>query len=264
MSKPSITVSILLAGAALLHAAAGPAQAQAERGARAADVVTPQDEFRMRAETAAAQGLPFIENFQARPSPDLKPGSRLGFSLRGTPGAKVDVSIQGVRGVIELPEVRYGEYATTYTVRGGDRITERSEVNVTMRFKNKVATASLGQRLIGADSALTAVGGSGGSGGAGGGTVAGPAPAAGACPDCASVEAVNVVNLSGTATQAAQATQGGAWTPATGPGESYRYDVVLRYPDGRTVTMPFESDPGLAKGEQVRVNNGVLIRHGQP
>lgn len=254
---------ILAASAVLLHA--GPVQAQS--GARAADVITPQDEFRQRAETARAQGTPFIENFQAVPAPDLKPGSQLRFSLRGTPGAKVDLAIKGVRGVIELPEVRYGEYATTYTVRGGDRISEQSDVNVTMRFRNKVATATLGQRL-GAGSAQAV-----GSSGTAGGTVASAAGAGRTCADCASVEAVNVVNLSGAAAQGGQGSQGsqsgqgttGTWTTASGPGEAYRYDVVLRYPDGRTVTMPMDDDPGLAAGEQVRVKNGVLVRYtGEP
>jgi hypothetical protein len=257
-----------LAAGAALHSGV----VQAQSGARAADVVTPQDEFHQRAETAAAQGVPFIENFQARTAPDLKPGSQLMFSLRGTPGAKVDLAIRGVRGVIELPEVRYGEYATTYTVRGGDRLSEQSEVNVTMRFRNKVATASLGQRLGGSPSSLAAGGANRAIGASSSATLAGSAPVAAArprasCADCASVESVKVVNLGGASAQGAQGAQGGggAWTTASGPGDAYRYDVTLRYPDGRVVTMPLDDDPGLATGEQVRVKNGVLIRYtGEP
>lgn len=269
MTKPPALMSTLMyslmsslivgAGAALLHA--GPVQAQS--GARAVDVITPQDEFRQRAETAAAQGTPFIENFQARPAPDLRPGSKLTFSLRGTPGAKVDLAIKGVRGVIELPEVRYGEYATTYTIRGGDKLSEQSEVNVTMRFRNKVATTSLGQRLVGSGAALAAAPGTRAVGASAAGGMAAGASAR-TCADCASVESVKVVNLSGTASQpAGQAAQGasGTWTSASGPGDAYRYDVTLRYPDGRTVTMPMNDDPGLAAGELVRVKNGVLIRY---
>lgn len=257
MSKASPLISAALVALAL-HGVA-----QAQSGARAADVITPQDEFRQRAESAAAEGRPFIENFQARPAPDLQPGSQLRFSLRGTPGAKVDMAIKGVRGVIELPEVRYGEYATNYTIRAGDRLSEQSDVNVTMRFRNKVATASLGQRLgtpaaVGASSS-----GATDAGPAAAGTAVGAGPRS-SCADCASVESVKVVSLTGGA-QPAQGGQGGAWTTATGPGESYRYDVVLRYPDGRSVTMPMNDDPGLAVGEQVRVREGVLIRYtGEP
>ena len=225
MIKRSLLLAMLLAQSSAVFA---------QSGARAADVITPQDNFRIRAEQAVARGEPFIEGFRVRPAPDLKPGSQLSVSLRGTPGAKVDMAIKGVRGVIELPEVRYGEYATSYTLRAGDHITEQSEVSVTMRFRNKVASKTLGQPLM----------------------LAASAPAATRlCAACATVQDVKVVSLSD---QTAGAVGGSGGVTMSGPGRAYRYDVTLRYGDGRLVTMPFDYDPGFAKGERVRVNNGQL------
>lgn len=224
--KRSLFCSLLIAATTLLPSAVALAQS----GARAEDVAPRPDSFRLRAEQAAAQGVAFIEEFQVRPGPDLKAGAQLAVSMRGTPGAKVELAIQGVRGVIGVPEVRYGEYATNYTIRGNDRISERSEVSVTMRFRDKVASRTLGQPL-----SLAAV------------AAAAPAAAARMCPGCAIVQDVKVVNL----------TNG---SNGSGPGVSYRYEVILRQADGRLVTMPFDNDPGVTAGEQVRVVNGELER----
>lgn len=251
MMKRSLTVAMLVAGGALGQSGAALAQS----GARAADVVAPQETFRMRAERAAAQGIPFIENFSARPSPDLKAGSELAVSLRGTPGAEVDLAIQGVRGVIKLPEVRYGEYATNYSIRGGDRISERSEVSVTMRFRSKVASKTLGQPLSLAAAAPNA------ASPASAATQSGSKAPSASCANCATIQAVNVVNLSDATAQGANGAAGtGGPTISVGPGAAYRYDVVVRYADGRLVTMPFDNDPGLSAGEQVRINDGVILR----
>lgn len=39
-----------------------------------------------------------------------------------------------------------------------------------------------------------------------------------------------------------------------------RYDVVVRYANGSTQTVPYENDPGFRVGDQVKVNDGVLTR----
>jgi outer membrane lipoprotein SlyB len=39
-----------------------------------------------------------------------------------------------------------------------------------------------------------------------------------------------------------------------------RYEVVVRYPNGATQTIPYENNPGFRVGDRVKVNDGVLIR----
>ena len=39
-----------------------------------------------------------------------------------------------------------------------------------------------------------------------------------------------------------------------------RYEVVVRYPNGATQTIPYENNPGFRVGDRVKVADGVLIR----
>ena len=59
------------------------------------------------------------------------------------------------------------------------------------------------------------------------------------CTNCATVEAVNVA-------------------PAGAAGQ--RYELVLRYSDGKTRSFRYDNDPGLRVGEKVKDNNGVVVR----
>lgn len=58
------------------------------------------------------------------------------------------------------------------------------------------------------------------------------------CTSCATVEALNTV-------------------PAGG---AVRYEMVLRYGDGKVKTFRYDNDPGLRVGEKVKDNNGVVVR----
>lgn len=59
------------------------------------------------------------------------------------------------------------------------------------------------------------------------------------CTNCATVVALNSVPAGGGA---------------------HRYEMVLRYSDGKVKTFRYDNDPGLRVGEKVKDNNGVVVR----
>ncbi|HEY0488017.1 MAG TPA: hypothetical protein VGD30_00750 [Telluria sp.] len=60
------------------------------------------------------------------------------------------------------------------------------------------------------------------------------------CTNCATVEAVKVGPFAGEATK--------------------RYELVLRYTDGKVRSFRYDNDPGLRVGEKVKDDNGVVVR----
>lgn len=215
-----------------------------------------------------------IERFEVQASDDLSPGSDLQFTLRGTPGAKADMSIAGAKGVFFLPEVRAGEYVGVYTIRRHDRITPASAVVANLRQGERVTSATLRQPLLIARAAVP---------------VPAPRPAPAVCANCATVEAVNVVEVNGdgsylgtigggvvgallgsqvgdgrgrTAAQIAGAL-GGAYAGRNierNARKTQHYEVVVRLAGGGTQTVAFENDPSYRVGDKVRVVNGTLVR----
>ncbi|WP_296948299.1 glycine zipper 2TM domain-containing protein [uncultured Massilia sp.] len=227
-------------------------------------------------------GVPHVRSFDVRGNDNLGPGNELTFTVFGTPGAKVDVQIAGTRNILTLPEVRPGEYSGLYTIRRDDRIAPDAPVTATIRANGRYTTATLGRPLL-----------------AGGPPRDRPLPppppprderqqVARYCTNCATVEAVNVVR---TDSNGALGTVGGAVvggllgnqvgsgsgrTAATAVGAvggalagrtiernargGERFDVVVRYENGATQTIPYTNDPGFRAGERVKVNDGVLTR----
>jgi outer membrane lipoprotein SlyB len=220
--------------------------------------------------------VPRIERFEVRGSEDLGPGNEVGFTVFGTPGARVELTITGARGVFFLPEVRQGEYAADYTIRRDDRIAPDSRVTATIRANGRYTSQVLGRPLLaGAQRPIAAT----------------SAPrTARYCTNCATVEAVNVVEVSGQGNYLGTvggAVVGGLLGNQVGGGNgrkvatvagavggamvgnniernqrrSQRYEVVVRYAgNGATQTLQYENDPGFRAGDAVRVNNGVLSR----
>ena len=227
-----------------------------------------RDERNQRADSVNA---PRIERFDVRGNDDLGAGNELMFTVRGTPGAKVDMAIAGARGVFFLDEVNPGEYEGNYTIRRADRILPNSAVTANMRIGNRVATASLGKPLL---------------------IAAAPANTPRVvryCTNCATVEAINVVEVNGDgnylgaigggvvgALLGNQVGSGSGKKVATVAGavggafagrniernskRTQHYEVVVRYANGGTQNVTYENDPGLRVGEKVKVDNGVLSR----
>jgi outer membrane lipoprotein SlyB len=216
--------------------------------------------------------LPRIERFDVRGTDDLRPGNELNFMLRGTPGAKVDMTIAGTRGVFFLPEVRPGEYEGAYIIRRGDRIERSTPVTASLRLNGRVTTQVLNKPLQ---------------------LVGNPPPPPREvryCSNCATVEAINVIEVKGdgnyigtigggvlgalagsqvgggsgrTAAQVAGAL-GGAYVGRNidkqNDKPSRHFEVVIRFANGGTQTVPYANDPGLRVGEKVKLNDGALIR----
>ena len=220
---------------------------------------------------AGAAAMPRIERFDVRGDDSLTAGSELNFTVYGTPGAKVDMAIEGARGVFFLPEVKPGEYSGEYTIRRADRIVPNSVVTANLRSGNQVVTTKLNKPLL----------------------IPGTAPvqraAARYCANCATVDAINVVQVdgdgnylgtigggvlgavlgsqvgSGSGKKAAQiaGALGGAYIGRNIERNAKRtqhYEVVIRFANGGTQNVMYENDPGLRIGEKVKVNNGVLER----
>jgi outer membrane lipoprotein SlyB len=216
-------------------------------------------------------GAPRVERFNVRAGDDLAPGNDLTFSLFGTPGAKVEVAIAGSRGIFFLPEVRPGEYSGTYRIRRSDRIEPDAAVTATIRANGRYSTAALGRPLLAGN----------------------PRPVARQvaryCTNCATVAAVNVVEVSGDGNYLGtlggavvggllgnQVGSGNGRTAATAVGavggaiagnniernsrHGVRYEVVVRYDNGATQTIPYDNNPGFRVGEKVKVNDGVVVR----
>ena len=232
-----------------------------------------RQDAREDARRGALAVIPKVNRFEVKGSDDLGAGNELDFTVHGTPNAKVSLAITGARGVFFLPEVRPGEYSGTYTIRRADRIAPNSPGTATIVSNGRSTTSTLGRPLL--------VGS------------ADPRPVqriARYCDTCATVEQVNVVEVSGsgnylgtvggavvggllgsqvgggngrTAAQVAGAV-GGAVIGNNIERNSRRnknhYEVVVRYGNGGTQTIVYETDPGYRTGDKVRVNNGVLVR----
>lgn len=223
----------------------------------------------------ASAMAPRVERFDVRGANDLAPGDELTFTLFGTPGSKVEITIAGSRGVFFLPETRPGEYSGVYTVRRADRLAPDSAVTATIRNNGRATTTTLGRPLV-----------------------SGPAPrpmnpVARYCSNCATVETVNVIQVQGnagylgtvggalvggllgsqvgsgngrTAAQIAGVVGGAAVgrnidnNNAAKAGPNQQYEVVVRYPNGATKAITYANDPGFRVGDKVRVDNNVLTR----
>ena len=218
---------------------------------------------------------PRVERFDVRGANDLAPGDELTFTLSGTPGAKVEITIAGSRGIFFLPETRPGEYSGVYTVRRADRIMPDSAVTATVRANGRATTATLGRPLLAGPPPRSAP------------------PVARYCSNCATVETVNVVQVQGngsylgtvggavvggllgsqvgsgngrTAAQIAGVVGGAAVgrnidnNNAAKAGANQHYEVMVRYPNGATKVITYANDPGFRVGEKVRVDNNLLTR----
>lgn len=214
---------------------------------------------------------PKIERFNVEPIADLSGGNDLRFMVSGTPGGKVDIAINGVKGKIFLPEVNDGEYASTYTIRNRDRIASNSVVTANLRVGERVTSVTLGRAL---QSAAAPV----------------PVHVARACNNCGTVEAVNLVEVKGeggylgtigggvvgallgsqvggghgrTAAEIAGAV-GGAYAGHAIEGnarKSNHYEVLVRFQNGATQTVSFAAEPDYRVGDKVQINDGVIVRN---
>jgi outer membrane lipoprotein SlyB len=218
---------------------------------------------------AGSGARPSITRFDVIPTAELSGGEELTFTVSGTPRAKVDLVIPGVKGKIYLPEVSSGEYTNTYTIRRGDRIASNSMVTANLHFGERTTSVVLGRALQSATSA--------------------PVRRARLCNTCGTVEAVNPVEVKGDgsylgaiggglvgAVLGSQVGGGNGRTAAQIAGvlggayagnkiqanmhNTTHYEVVVRLQNGGSQTMSFETEPGYRVGDKVQIIDGVMAR----
>jgi outer membrane lipoprotein SlyB len=212
---------------------------------------------------------PRVERFDVMPSNALAPGREIGFHLRGTPGGRVTVAIDGVRGRFFLPETSPGEYSGTYTIRSDDRILPDSPVVATLRVGDAATRATLGRPLM-ASNAL-------------------PVRSAQACANCGIVNSISPVEVKGDggylgaiaggvvgALIGSQVGGGSGKTAAEVAGvvggayagreiernqkRTMHYEVGVLLQSGGTQTVSYPSEPPVRVGDRVRIVNGALVR----
>jgi hypothetical protein len=93
--------------------------------------------------TVAAQAAtPQVFSFQVSSDHGLDPGSRLQFTMEGTPHARASIRIAGARDTIPLTETARGVYTGRYVVSRGDRIDEDSPIRAILRQGNLTVAAN--------------------------------------------------------------------------------------------------------------------------
>jgi outer membrane lipoprotein SlyB len=215
-----------------------------------------------------------IKNFRFDASEDLDPGSNLSFYLNGNPGARVELSISGVRGKVLMSESGSGEYAANYIIRSRDQITPRSEVIAYLSLRDRTISQQLARGLSGNISQVKST----------------PPIKKNNCYNCGRIDAINIIETRGeggylgtiggglagaligsqvgggngrTAAQIAGAI-GGAYAGRAIEGNSRKtshFEVVVRLQTGATQTLSFANDPGFHVNDQVKIDNGRLIRN---
>jgi outer membrane lipoprotein SlyB len=215
---------------------------------------------------------------------ELAAGVPLNFSVFGTPGAAAALRIEGGWRVLALHESEPGIYEGSYVIDPRDAIAPASRVTATLQRGGSIAEARLEGPLVLAKGPLPWADAAAATAAPRVGSATPSArAAAAACADCAVVESVRIVKeapsggaigtIAGTIAGAIlgeeiaeahrQRVLGllGAIGGALGGREIERqatrathYDVVLRRPDGSTLTRRYDRAPPFAQGETVRLD----------
>lgn len=233
----------------------------------------------------SASATPRIDRFDVNPPNQLVAGSELIFTLEGSPDASASVRINGVRGKLDLEQVRPGVYEGSYPIKNRDRIERDTVVTGNLRLGAKEQSKVLAQSLVDESSSRPRERGRRGDGS----RSQQPVAAAPACANCGVVEAINLVEVKGngsyvgmigggvigallggqvahrgrgkTVAQVAGAA-GGAWAGneiEKKVRSTKHYEVVVRLENGATQTVAYATQPGLSVGTRVRVENGTLV-----
>ena len=90
----------------------------------------------------AQTASPEIRTLQVNSDNGINPGSRLRFTLHGSPHGKANIRIRGVRDAIALKETSRGVYTGRYVIARADRIRDDDKIRATLARGNKTITAS--------------------------------------------------------------------------------------------------------------------------
>jgi outer membrane lipoprotein SlyB len=223
---------------------------------------------------------PSVEGFDLERVESLAVGVPLNFSVFGSPGAAVTLSIEGGGRQIDLPETRPGIYEGTYVLDGRDSVRADSRVVAMLQRDGQVARSTLAEPLLLEHLAPPWAGITTAQ--------ASPVPPRPGppCADCAVVESMRTVNapprggwagsVTGAIAGAIIANQGAAardrpwmrWLGALGGGlvgreverqvaRRERFEVVLRLPDGSALIRSYDSAPAFKTGDTVSVSGSL-------
>ncbi len=95
----------------------------------------------------AVATAPRITGFDVEQVPQLSPGTELGFTVWGTPGAQASLQIDGAQRPLSLIETGPGVYKGVYTISQRDRLQPNAQVSANLRNGNKVGSAVLDEVL---------------------------------------------------------------------------------------------------------------------
>lgn len=92
----------------------------------------------------AQPSTPEVRSLQIAGDAGFLAGSRMRFTVEGTPHAQGEVRVRGLRDRITLREVSRGVYVGYYTIKRTDRVAADAEVRVALRNGNRSSVASYG------------------------------------------------------------------------------------------------------------------------
>lgn len=102
--------------------------------------------------TRTGTQIPQIDRFEVSPNNKFTTGTRLKFSVTGTPKSKVFLTIPGSTDPMRMKEVRSGLYQATYKIKNTDRpfFKRDSSFRADLKIKENVTTATLtpGQEAV--------------------------------------------------------------------------------------------------------------------
>ncbi len=214
-----------------------------------------------------------ITDFQVTAPERVRPGEELNFSLRGAPGGKARVAIDGAKASVPLREVSRGVYEGSYVVRRGDRLRNGLTANAFLVNSGRESTQRFERVLVNDDNR---------------GGNRQPQPLA--CSNCGTIESVNLVELKDGRSNVIGTIAGGILGGVVGNqvgggtgkdiarvigavGGAYAgnrvqnnmnkdkvYRVSVRLQGGSTRDFDYAEDPQVTVGTRVKVEGDVLVR----
>ena len=85
----------------------------------------------------AQPAAPELRSLEVTSDDGLRAGAELEFTVEGTPRARVNLRINGIRRDIALMETERGVYTGSYTIKRQDRISPANPIRATLRLRNR-------------------------------------------------------------------------------------------------------------------------------
>lgn len=209
-----------------------------------------------------------ISEFRVTAPDRVRPGEELRFALRGTPGGKARVDIEGTRAAVPLRETSRGVYEGSYVVKRQDRLRGELTANAYLVSNGRESTQRYQSVNVADDRRGAQVN----------------------CPSCGTVESVQLVENKDGSSNAIGTIAGGILGGVIGNqvgggsgrdlarvigavGGAYAgnraqnnmnkdqvYRVTVRLQGGDTRNFDYAQDPEVTVGTRVKVEGDVLVR----